>query len=83
MTLYKSSINLSHDEIANLLDGAGWDVKNGRNMHILPRDPRAALNIANAVVVDIPSRKYLTSSWRASKDAAAYAKGVAMLELGK
>ena len=81
--LFGTSVSISHDEISTLLLKAGWDVKNRRNMHILPRNPSAGLTAANAVVVDIPSRKYLTSSWRASKDAAAYAKGVAMLELSK
>ena len=82
ITLFKSSISLSHTDIETMLAGAGWDASMGRNHHILPRIPGLPLTVANAVVVDIPSRKYLTSSWRASKDAAAYAKGVAMLELG-
>ena len=79
MTLFKSSISLSHTDIGGLLAGAGWDASMGRSLHLLPRNPAFPLTAANAAVVDVPSRRYLTTLWRASKDAGAYAKGVALL----
>ena len=79
ITLFKSSISLSHGEIGELLTGAGWDASMGRNHHILPRIPGLPLTVANAAVVDVPSRRYLATIWRSSKDAVAYGKGVEML----
>jgi hypothetical protein len=79
ITLFKSSISLSHTDIENMLAGAGWDASMGRNLHILPRIPGLPLTGANAAVVDVPSRRYLTTIWRSSKDAVAYGKGVEML----
>ena len=79
MTLFKSSISLSHEDIGALLAGASWNASMGRSLHLLPRDPTRPLTAANAAVVDVPSRRYLTTLWRSSKDAAAYGKGVAML----
>ena len=79
MTLFKSSINLSHEDISALFTAAGWDVALGRSLHLLQRNPTLPLTAANAAVVNVPSSRYLTTIWRSSKDAAAYGKGVAML----
>ena len=79
MTLFKSSISLSHTDIETILAGAGWNPSMGRSLHLLPRDPTRPLRVDNAAVVDVPSRRYLTTIWRSSKDAVAYGKGVARL----
>ena len=55
MTLFKSSISLSHTDIGGLLAGAGWDASMGRSLHLLPRNPAFPLTAANAAVVDVPS----------------------------